>query len=92
MTTLFIATLRTPNFTFEAAAKARDQLEPALEAAWQRHADEHASMRHEMLSFESVLEATEHPGSGYELEVRELVAGTVYRDGVPLVSTDGLPV
>lgn len=34
MTTLFIATLRTPNFTFEAVAEARDQLQPALEVAW----------------------------------------------------------
>lgn len=39
-----------------------------------------------MLSFESVLEATERPGSRYELEIREAVAGTVYRDGVPLLS------
>lgn len=82
MKTLYIATLRTPHFTFEAVAGSKDELEPALEAAWWKHADEHAGMRHELFSFEAVLEATQRPDSCYALEVREVTSGAVYRDGV----------
>lgn len=88
MTTLHVATLRTPNFTFEAVAESPEQLEPALEISWRMHADEHAGMRHELLCFDAVMEETERPGSGFELEVRTLTSGRVYRDGVPFAATN----
>lgn len=88
MATVYLATLRTPNFTFEAVAESREQLEPALEAAWRQHADEHAGMKHELLCFDLVLDEAERPGSGYELEVRALTSGRVYRDGVQFTADE----
>lgn len=86
---IFIATLETPNFRFEAVGNTEAEALALLEQAWSHHFDEMGQPA-DMLSFEEVLDVAEQPNARYFLTTRALRLGEAYRDGQPMDAVQSL--
>lgn len=83
-TTVYVATLATSNFEFEAMDATSDAALELLEGAWLRHFEQ-CGRPADMLSFDSVLDGCDEQRlPGYAYQVRERRVGQAWLDGARL--------